>query len=84
MYSQKFGKKVFSKRLKGVQPVICAKCASSQKVALNKEWISLAEKQLKGVDPEKKLTWKTPEGISIKPLYSKQDADFVSDELPGD
>jgi len=83
MYLQNFSKAVFLKRLKVTYHVACVKCASNQKVALNQEWIVLAEKQLKGVDPEKKLTWKTPEGISIKPIYSKQDADIVFDELPG-
>nr|XP_009860352.1 methylmalonyl-CoA mutase, mitochondrial-like [Ciona intestinalis] len=53
------------------------------KVPLNKEWAALAKKQLRGSDPEDKLTWKTPEGISLKPLYSKEDTDAMQDELPG-
>lgn len=28
---------------------------------LHPEWTELAKKQLKGADPEKKLTWHTPE-----------------------
>ena len=30
---------------------------------LHPEWAELAKKQLKGADPEKKLTWHTPEVI---------------------
>lgn len=55
---------------------------SSQK-PLNPEWAELASKQLKGADPEKKLTWVTPDGISVKPLYSKEDTEDHVDELPG-
>ena len=33
----------------------------------------MAKKQLKGKDPAEKLMWNTPEGISIKPLYSEDD-----------
>ncbi len=28
---------------------------------LNPEWVALAQKQLKGADPEELLTWRTPE-----------------------
>lgn len=30
---------------------------------LHPEWTELARKQLKGADPEKKLTWHTPEVV---------------------
>ncbi|EDO48863.1 predicted protein [Nematostella vectensis] len=50
---------------------------------LHPEWSELAKKQLKGVDPKQKLTWHTPEGIDIKPLYTKNDTAHMSDELPG-
>lgn len=40
---------------------------------LNTEWAALAKKQLKGADPAKKLMWQTPEGITIKPLYTAED-----------
>lgn len=55
---------------------------SSQR-PLNPEWAALASKQLKGADPEKKLTWATPDGINVKPLYSKDDTDDHGGELPG-
>merc|ERR1719334_3047441 len=39
-------------------------------------------KQLKGKDPEK-LVWETPEGISVKPLYTAVDLPQGKGELPG-
>lgn len=35
-----------------------------------KDWQELADKEVKGRD----LTWETPEGISVKPLYTAEDA----------
>ncbi|MEY9199668.1 methylmalonyl-CoA mutase cobalamin-binding domain/chain [Sinorhizobium fredii] len=48
-----------------------------------KDWEALAEKELKA-SPES-LTWHTPEGIEVKPLYTRDDlADIgVLDSLPG-
>ena len=57
--------------------------STNKRIPLHKEWLSLAGKQLRGEDPEKKLTWKTPEGISVKPFYSKEDASEEPDELSG-
>ena len=37
-----------------------------------RDWIDIATKEMKGKDPES-LIWKTPEGISIKPVYSAED-----------
>jgi len=50
---------------------------------LHPEWTELAKKQLKGADPEKKLTWHTPEGIDIKPVYTKTDTQHTEEEIPG-
>ena len=36
------------------------------------DWAELAKKELKGKDPEQ-LTWTTPEGIDVKPLYTADD-----------
>ena len=36
------------------------------------DWAQLAAKELKGKDPEQ-LTWRTPEGIDVKPLYTADD-----------
>uniref|UniRef100_H9FUQ7 Methylmalonyl-CoA mutase, mitochondrial n=1 Tax=Macaca mulatta TaxID=9544 RepID=H9FUQ7_MACMU len=53
-----------------------------QQQPLHPEWAALAKKQLKGKNPED-LIWHTPEGISIKPLYSKRDTTDLPEELPG-
>ncbi|XP_063887775.1 methylmalonyl-CoA mutase, mitochondrial-like [Scylla paramamosain] len=49
---------------------------------LNPEWAEMAKKQLKGGEPTKML-WETPEGVTIKPLYTAQDVTRDSNELPG-
>ncbi len=48
------------------------------------EWADLATKQTKGLTPED-LTWHTPEGIDIKPLYTKADVENLenTDTFPG-
>ncbi|HEY3142230.1 MAG TPA: methylmalonyl-CoA mutase [Acidimicrobiales bacterium] len=48
------------------------------------DWRELAAKDLKGADVES-LTWHTPEGIDIKPLYTAADLDGIDDvdSLPG-
>ncbi|KAJ8009533.1 hypothetical protein DPEC_G00089860 [Dallia pectoralis] len=51
-------------------------------VGLHKDWASLAKKQLKGKNPED-LIWRTPEGLNIKPVYTKADSAMMPDELPG-
>ncbi|XP_006201987.1 methylmalonyl-CoA mutase, mitochondrial [Vicugna pacos] len=53
-----------------------------QQQPLHPEWAALAKKQLKGKNPEE-LIWHTPEGISIKPLYSSRDTKDLPEELPG-
>lgn len=46
-------------------------------------WKTLATKDLKGTDPAT-LNQQTPEGITLKPLYTRQDiADLDTDTLPG-
>ncbi|KAG7394874.1 hypothetical protein PHYBOEH_004527 [Phytophthora boehmeriae] len=37
------------------------------------QWLKMAAKELKGKDPTTHLLWNTPEGIPIKPLYTKGD-----------
>ncbi|MGB0671656.1 MAG: methylmalonyl-CoA mutase [Rhodospirillales bacterium] len=48
------------------------------------DWQALAEKDLKG-KPLDELTWQTPEGIAIKPLYTAADLEALegTDTLPG-
>ena len=36
------------------------------------KWKELASKELRGKPPES-LVWKSPEGISVKPLYTAED-----------
>ncbi|KAJ8275405.1 hypothetical protein COCON_G00100300 [Conger conger] len=54
----------------------------SRQKELHPTWAELAKKQLKGKNPEE-LIWHTPEGISIKPVYTRCDSETVPDELPG-
>jgi len=48
------------------------------------DWRALAEKECKG-KPLEALTWDTPEGIAVKPLYSAEDLEGMNhlDSLPG-
>ncbi|MBR9982262.1 MAG: methylmalonyl-CoA mutase, partial [Desulfatitalea sp.] len=48
------------------------------------QWKSLAAKQLKGQSPNS-LDWQTPEGITVKPLYTAEDLEQLAhvDGLPG-
>ena len=45
------------------------------------DWKTLAEKELRG-RPLDDLTWNTPEGITVKPVYTADDLDGV-DHLGG-
>jgi methylmalonyl-CoA mutase len=47
-------------------------------------WRAEARKELRGKDPET-LTWETPEGLTVKPLYTAADRDAATwaDTLPG-
>jgi methylmalonyl-CoA mutase len=51
---------------------------------LHNDWRSLASKECKGQPPED-LTWNTPEGIAVKPLYTAEDLEGLAhlDSLPG-
>jgi methylmalonyl-CoA mutase len=48
------------------------------------EWRALVEKELKGKGPDA-LTWQTPEGLAIKPLYTAADLEALDtvETLPG-
>ena len=51
------------------------------------EWEAAIQSDLKGADYEKKLIWKTPEGISVKPYYRAPDTNGISwllNNLPGE
>jgi methylmalonyl-CoA mutase len=49
-----------------------------------KDWKDLAERELRGKSADS-LTWETPEGIPVKPLYTGADLDGLEavDSLPG-
>lgn len=44
-------------------------------------WMALVEKTLKGAPFEKKLRWKTREGLSVEPLYTPEDG-IAAHSLP--
>ena len=48
------------------------------------DWRASATKELKGADPDS-LTWQTPEGIAVKPLYTAEDLEGLETvgSLPG-
>ncbi|KAK6166462.1 hypothetical protein SNE40_023148 [Patella caerulea] len=60
------------------QSVRCA-----HKIPIDKTWAVGAEKELKGKDVESTLTWRTHEGIDIKPVYTKDDSVNIPKEIPG-
>ncbi|MCV0383681.1 MAG: methylmalonyl-CoA mutase [Erythrobacter sp.] len=43
------------------------------------DWKPLADKEVKGRD----LTWHTPEGIEVKPLYTSEDTEELDPGVPG-
>ncbi|MCH2486913.1 MAG: methylmalonyl-CoA mutase, partial [Erythrobacter sp.] len=43
------------------------------------DWKALADKEVKGRD----LTWHTPEGIDVKPLYTSEDTQDLDPGVPG-
>jgi len=47
-------------------------------------WRELAKRERKGADPEQ-LVWHTPEGIDVKPLYTRADVEGIdfADGIPG-
>ena len=48
-------------------------------MATEQDWKVLADKEVKGKD----LTWHTPEGIEVKPLYTAEDVADIDPGLPG-
>ncbi|MDG2532653.1 methylmalonyl-CoA mutase [Sphingomonas sp. HITSZ_GF] len=48
-------------------------------MATTKDWEALAAKEVKGRD----LDWQTPEGITVKPLYTAEDTANLDPGLPG-
>ncbi len=54
------------------------------KKPMNRDWLDLASREMKGGNPED-LIWQTPEGIDVKPLYTRDDLEGLEniDSLPG-
>lgn len=50
------------------------------------EWEAVVQKDLKGADYQKKLVWKTHEGIDVKPYYRKEDVSGLEflQSVPGE
>lgn len=50
---------------------------------MHEKWAKMATKELKGKDPKEQLTWRTAEGLDIKPVYTQADTKGIPDEIPG-
>ena len=50
------------------------------------EWQAAIARDLKGTDPEKRLVWRTEEGLAVKPFYRAEDLAGLAcvDTTPGD
>ncbi|MEJ5170963.1 MAG: hypothetical protein WHU10_08245, partial [Fimbriimonadales bacterium] len=51
------------------------------------DWIAEIQKDLKGADFDKKLVWKSPERIRVKPFFRKEDVSAIQAlwaSLPGE
>lgn len=58
--------------------------SKQQQTRLHPEWSKLVEKELKNTKKQpSQLMWETAEGITVKPLYTKDDVQDVADEIPG-
>ena len=54
-----------------------------RQVNLPAEWVKMATKELKGKKPVEDLLWHTPEGITVKPIYTSDDLPPTPPALPG-
>ena len=62
----------------GAAPQPPAQAAAVDRPRLH-DWQAAAAKEVKGKD----LTWRTPEGVDVKPLYTAVDMDGIDPGLPG-
>lgn len=58
-------------------------CRRIHREPIDEKWKTAAAKELKGKDVDETLTWKTPEGINVKPVYTKDDTARTDKEVPG-
>ncbi|KAI1309963.1 hypothetical protein EDD11_003943 [Mortierella claussenii] len=63
--------------------VVVAYTTERARQPLHEHWAKLATKELKGKDPEETLTWRTAEGLNVKPVYTQADTKSIPDEIPG-
>jgi methylmalonyl-CoA mutase len=57
---------------------------NSTEAKMMESWITAAKKETKLEDPINALTWHTPEGIHVKPLYTRHDLPNPEEnEIPG-
>ena len=79
-------------RLRPRLPYLCAAFSSATLDEKLGEWASTAARELRLSESEKannakkaveeRLTWSTPEGIDIKPLYTSRDAEGIEEPSP--
>jgi len=56
----------------------------TEKTPTYADWQPLAQKEVKGPENFEALTWNTPEGIAVKPIYTSEDAEGISNSgVPG-
>ncbi|XP_054706375.1 methylmalonyl-CoA mutase, mitochondrial-like [Uloborus diversus] len=72
-----------SRSLKKFTPQRYSSANYATDLKMPEAWTTAAKKVLKGKDPLEVLAWHTAEGITVKPLYTKQDTKDLPDELPG-
>lgn len=51
-------------------------------VGFPESWETQARKELKGADPADRLMWQTPEGITVKPVYTAADTEGLAPPEP--
>ncbi|XP_052247825.1 methylmalonyl-CoA mutase, mitochondrial-like isoform X1 [Dreissena polymorpha] len=65
--------------------VVAAICSRGiHREPIDEKWKAAAAKELKGQDVSETLTWKTPEGINVKPVYTVVDTKNKQREVPGE
>lgn len=62
-------------------PVVSCRQLSHEPI--DPKWKAAAAKEIQGQDVDKTLTWKTPEGINVKPVYTSDDTRNLQEEIPG-
>jgi methylmalonyl-CoA mutase len=60
-------------------PAFAGEQGMSDRKPTKADWDAAAAKEVRGKD----LTWRTPEGIDVRPLYTAEDVDGLDPGLPG-